>query len=184
MWPYCSPSNIYTSNRKLDWEITAFSADEESEAPLAVQECLETAEAKMQGSPGDFRSYPVVRLTRQHALAKKLKSAAIKVVYRFSWKGTGYVVQFTINRRWRSIAEMATKPPHDTDFDLTIYAENWDQDSRAQPGENVARAWRNDLGGLLRDEAGDARGSSFSRVQGLVKTVLGIRDFFEDASSV
>ncbi|KAI3331885.1 hypothetical protein HD806DRAFT_529658 [Xylariaceae sp. AK1471] len=170
--------------RKLDWKITAIPGDEELRAPLAVQECLETAEAEMQGSRGDFRCYPVVRLTRKHALAEKLKSVAMKSVYRFSWKATGYVVQFTINRRWESVAEMAQEPPHDTDFDLSIYDENWDQDSRVQFGQTLANIWRNDLGGLLRNEAGDATGSALSRVQGLVKTVLNIRVFFEGASSV
>jgi hypothetical protein len=156
--------------------------DEKLRAPPAVQQFFQTLKATMQGSCGDFHAYPVVRLTSQNALANKLESVAMKSIYQFFWQGTGYVVQFTVNRRWQSILKMSQEDPVDTDFDLTTYAENWDQDSRVPAGETVGKIWRKDLQGLLRDEASDATGSALSRVQGLIKTIQDIRDVFEDVS--
>ncbi|KAI1133507.1 hypothetical protein F5Y10DRAFT_259829 [Nemania abortiva] len=168
--------------KKVDWSIVATAGDEKVRTPLAVKKYLEMGEAVLRGSRDDFRCYPVVRLPQSHTLADKFKSVAIKSIYRFSWKRTGYVVQFTINRRWKSIREMNRNGPADTDFDVAIYADNWDQDSRVQPGETVAKIWGEDLRGLLRDEDGDTTGCALSRVKGLVKTILDIRDFFESAN--
>ncbi|KAI8947128.1 hypothetical protein F4801DRAFT_592845 [Xylaria longipes] len=164
--------------RKLDWKMAAMPGDEKVGVSPTVKQYLEIGQAVMQGSPSDFQCYPAVRLPENYALANKLKSVATKSIYRFSWKRTGYVVQFTVNRRWKSIREMNSQAPMETDFDLTIYADNWDQDSRVQAGETVGKIWGADLQGLLRDEAGDR----LSRVQGLIKTILDIRDFFDGSS--
>ncbi|KAI1755058.1 hypothetical protein F4782DRAFT_552207 [Xylaria castorea] len=164
--------------RKLDWKIVAMPGDEKVSASSAVKQYLEMGQAVMQGSSNDFQCYPLVRLPEIYTLANKLKSVATKSIYRFSWKRTGYVVQFTINRRWQSIREMNSQSPMETDFDVTVYADNWDQDSRVQAGETVGKIWGADLQGLLRDEVGDG----LSRVQGLIKTILDIRDFFDGSS--
>ncbi|KAJ2987684.1 hypothetical protein NUW58_g4369 [Xylaria curta] len=166
--------------RNVDWKITALPGDEKGRVSPAVKQYLEMGQATLQGSPSDLHSYPAVRLPENFALATKLKSVATKSVYRFSWKGSGYIVQFTINRRWSSIHDMHRQPPTETDFDLTIYADNWDEDSRVRAGETVRKIWGSDLGGLLRDE--DATGCALSRVQGLINTMLDIRDFFDDSS--
>ncbi|KAI0548631.1 hypothetical protein F4679DRAFT_316880 [Xylaria curta] len=163
--------------RKLDWNIVATPGDEKVSAPSTVKKYFEMGQAKMQGSCNDFRCYPIIRLPEHIALANKLKPVVTKSIYRFGWKRTGYVVQFTINRRWQSIREMK-QTPMETDFDVTIYADNWDQDSRVQAGETVGKIWGSDLQGLLQDEVGDG----LSRVQGLIKTILDIRDFFDGSS--
>ncbi|KAI0862040.1 hypothetical protein F4860DRAFT_513465 [Xylaria cubensis] len=163
--------------RKLDWKIVAMPRDENLSAPSMVKKYLEMGQAVMQGSSNDFRCYPIIRL-ESNSLANKLKPVAIKSIYRFGWKRTGYVLQFTINRRWQCIREMKNQAPTETDFDVTIYADNWDQDSQVQAGETVGKIWGADLQGLLRDEVGDG----LSRVQGLIKTILDIRDFLEGSS--
>ncbi|KAI1421053.1 hypothetical protein F5Y12DRAFT_65380 [Xylaria sp. FL1777] len=168
---------------KLDWKIIAMPGDDKKKASPAVKQYLKKGTAELQGSCDNFRSYPAIRLPGS-PLATKLKSATIKSIYWFSWKGSGYVVQFTINRRWQSIHEMNIKAPADLDFDVTIYGDNWEQDSRVQSGETVGKIWGNELQGLLRDEAGDATGCAVSRVQGLIQTVLDIRDFFDGISRV
>ncbi|KAI0450157.1 hypothetical protein F5B21DRAFT_508503 [Xylaria acuta] len=164
--------------RKLDWKIAAMPGDEKTSASLAVKQYLEKGRVVMQGTSNDFQCYPAVRLPEAHALSNKLKPVVTKSIYRFGWKRTGYIVQFTINRRWQSIRDMNRQAPMETDFDVTIYADNWDQDSRVQAGETVGKIWGADLQGLLRDEVGDGQ----SRVQGLVKTILDIRDFFDGSS--
>jgi hypothetical protein len=141
-------------------------------------------QAMLRGPRNDFRCYPEVRLPENHTLATKLRSVVLKSMYRFSWKGTGYVVQFTINRRWQSIREMNRQAPMDTDFDVTIYAQNWDEDSRVKPGETVGKIWEKDLRGLLCDEGSNATGCALDRVRGLIKTILDIRDFFESSSLI
>ncbi|KAI0443287.1 hypothetical protein F4803DRAFT_550217 [Xylaria telfairii] len=161
--------------RKLDWKIAAMPGDEKVSVSLAVKQYLESGNAVMQGRPNDFHCYPKVRLPEKCALADKLKSAVMKSIYRFSWGRTGYIVEFTINRRWKSIREMNRQAPMETDFNITVYADNWDQDSRVQAGETVGKIWGADLQGLLRDEAGDR----LNRVQGLIKTILDICDFFD-----
>ncbi|KAI0489589.1 hypothetical protein F4859DRAFT_509176 [Xylaria cf. heliscus] len=163
-----------STGRKLDWKIAAMPGDKKVSASSAVKQYLEMGHAVMQGSPNDFQCYPAVRLPENYALVNKLKSVAIKSIYRFSWKRTGYVVQFTINRRWQTIRDMNRQAVTETDFDITIYGDNWDQDSRVEAGETVGKIWGADLQGLLREEVGDGPG----RVQGLVKTILDIRDFF------
>ncbi|TGJ78381.1 hypothetical protein E0Z10_g10378 [Xylaria hypoxylon] len=168
--------------RSLDWNMVAMPGDEKIRASSAVTQYLGLGQAELKDSCDDFHSYPAVRLPGQYPMAKKLKSVTIKSIYRYNWKRTGYVVQFTINRRWESIHKMNRKAPTDTDFDVTIYADNWDLDSRVQAGETVGKIWGDDLRGLLRDETGDATGSALSRVQGLIETILDIRDFFESAS--
>ncbi|KAI0404954.1 hypothetical protein F4802DRAFT_615149 [Xylaria palmicola] len=170
--------------RQLDWAIVAMPGDKKFKASQAVLKYLESGTAVLQGSCNDFQCYPRIRLPVGPPLATKLKSLTTKSIYRFGWGTTGYIVQFTINRRWPSIAAMNSSAPTETDFDITIYAENWDQDSRVHAGETVGKIWGGDLQGLLRDEAGDATGSALSRVQGLVKTILDIRDFFEGSHHV
>ncbi|KAJ8127659.1 hypothetical protein O1611_g5978 [Lasiodiplodia mahajangana] len=167
------------SARKLDLRVVATAGDENLRASEPVKKYFEMGQAVLQGSRDDFRCYPVVHLPENHAHTNKFKSVALKSIYRFSWKRTGYVVQFTVNRRWESIRQMNRKAQPDTDFDIVIYADNWDQDSRTQPGGTVSKIWGEDLRGLLRDEDGDATGSALSRVQGLIKRILEIRDFFE-----
>ncbi|KAK5628190.1 hypothetical protein RRF57_003905 [Xylaria bambusicola] len=119
----------------------------------------------------------MIRLLANVPLATKLSSVTTKSIYRFYWKGSGYVLQFTINRRWQTIRDMNTKARPEIDFDVTIYGEDWDQDSRVQAGETVGKIWGDDFQGLLRDEEGDA----LNRVQGLIRTVLEIRDFIGGA---
>ncbi|KAI8629305.1 hypothetical protein F5Y19DRAFT_475866 [Xylariaceae sp. FL1651] len=167
-------------SKKLDWTFEAIPKNQKGKKSTAVQRYFETAEAVMQGSYSDFHAYPTVRLNHQHGLAKKFKSIAIKSVYQFSWKGTEYVVEYTINRRWHGIREMAEHAPPDVDFGLAIYGEHWDQDSRVAAGETVGKIWGSDLRGLLRDEAGDETGSAVSRIRGFLKTIQDIRDFFEN----
>ncbi|KAI1744306.1 hypothetical protein F4680DRAFT_444335 [Xylaria scruposa] len=164
--------------RKLDWKIVAMPGDEKVSAPSTVKKYLEMGQAVMQGSCNDFQSYPTIRLPEHNALANKLKPVATKSIYRFGWKRAGYVVQFTINRRWQCIREMKNQAPMATDFDVTIYADNWDRDSQVQAGETVGKIWGADLQGLLQDEVGDG----LSRVQGLIETILDIRDFFDSSS--
>ncbi|KAI3341735.1 hypothetical protein F4824DRAFT_495582 [Ustulina deusta] len=170
--------------RILDWKIAVMPGNDKKRASLAVKQYLKKGKAELQGSRDDFHSYPAIRLPENSPIATKLKSVTIKSIYRFSWKGSGYIVQFTINRCWESIREMNTKAPMNTDFDVTIYADGWDQDSRVQAGETVGKIWGDDLQGLLRDEAGDATGCALSRVRGLIETILDIRDFLESASPV
>ncbi|TRX98194.1 hypothetical protein FHL15_000839 [Xylaria flabelliformis] len=164
--------------RKLDWKIVATPRDEKVGVPSTVKKYLEMGQAVMQGSSINFRCYPTIRLPKSNALANKLKPVATKSIYRFGWRRTGYVLQFTINRRWQCIREMENQAPMETDFDVTIYADNWDQDSQVQAGETVGKIWGADLQGLLQDEVGDG----LSRVQGLIKTILDIRDFLEGYS--
>ncbi|KAI1154890.1 hypothetical protein F4825DRAFT_448137 [Nemania diffusa] len=168
---------------KLDWKIVATPGDERVKASIAVKQYLETGTAVLQGSHDDFRCYPAVRLSEASKLANKLKSMVMKSIYQFSWKKTGYVVQFTINRRWQSIHDMNRGAAMDTDFDVTIYAQNWDDNSRVKPGETVGKIWEKDLRGLLQDE-GDTTESALGRVRGLIGTILDIRDFFEGSSVI
>ncbi|KAJ8119518.1 hypothetical protein ONZ43_g3544 [Nemania bipapillata] len=146
--------------RKLDWKIVATPGDEKVRASPVVKQYLEMGLAVLQGSRDDFRSYPEVRLPENHTLATKLKSTAVKSIYRFHWKDTGYVIQFAVNRRWKTIRDMNRQAPTGTDFDVTVYAQNWDEDSRVKPGETVGKIWEKDLKGLLRDEGSDVTGSA------------------------
>ncbi|KAF2964508.1 hypothetical protein GQX73_g9071 [Xylaria multiplex] len=170
--------------RNLGWEMVAMPGDGRVRASPAVQQYLKLGQATFTGQSSEFRAYPSVRLPQKYSLAEKFKSVTIKSIYRYSWKGTGYVVQFTINRRWQSIRDMNHKAPMSTDFDVSIYGDNWDQDSRVQAGETVGKIWGDDLRGLLPNEATDAARSALSRVEGLLGTILEIRDFFESASCV
>ncbi|KAI0204701.1 hypothetical protein F4808DRAFT_411794 [Astrocystis sublimbata] len=166
--------------RKLDWKVVAMPGNEAVNASATVKRYLETeGKADMRDSPNDFRCFPAVHLPGNSALAKKLKPVALKSTYRFLWKQTGYVLQFTIYRRWQTIQHLKDGAQMETDFDITVYADNWDKDSRAKTGETVGKLWGADLQNLLRDEAGDGLG----RVQGLVKTILEIRDFFEGSNT-
>ncbi|KAI0109634.1 hypothetical protein GGR51DRAFT_558326 [Nemania sp. FL0031] len=169
---------ILTRIKKLDLRVIATAGDENLRTSIAVKKYLEKGQVVLRGSRDDFRCYPVVRLPAHEILTNKFKSVAVKSIYKFYWRTTGYVVQFTINRRWKSIRELNRKAEPDTDFDVVVYAGNWDSDSRTQPGGTVAKVWGDDLGGLLRDEDGDA----LNRVQALVKIILEIRDFFEGSS--
>ncbi|GAW18730.1 hypothetical protein ANO14919_082120 [Xylariales sp. No.14919] len=170
--------------RNLGWDLVGMPGDEKVRASSALQQYLGLGRAEFKGSWYDPHSYPAVHFPENYPLAKKLKGVTVKSIYGYSWKRTGYVVRFAINRRWQNIRDMNRKPPMDTDFDVTIYGDNWDQDSRVRAGETVGKIWGDDLQGLLRDEAGDATGSALSRVQGLVKTIQDIRDFFEGASRI
>lgn len=67
----------------------------------------------------------------------------------------------------------------ETDFEVAVYGQNWDQDSRVEAGQTVGKIWGKDLRGLLRDEDGDASGCALGRVQGLIRSVTEIRDFFD-----
>lgn len=166
----------------LDWKITALDNDDESSASSIAKNCLEKASAVMRGSPDNFRAYPVFRLVNQAKLGEKFKSATMKSVYRFAWKHTGCIVQFTINRRWPNIAEMTRSPPT-ADFELTIYAEKWDAHSSVNPGETIETIWSKDLSGLLCGGTEREKGSAVGRVGELVKTILEIRDFFAGSKS-
>ncbi|KAI1304717.1 hypothetical protein F5Y03DRAFT_165966 [Xylaria venustula] len=170
--------------RDIDWKIVGKPGDEKNRASRAVQQYLEGGKAELQGSCNDFRAYPRIVLHGPPSMATKLGSLTIKSIYRFSWKGSEYVVQLAINRKWKTIRAMNTKAPPETDFDVTIFAENWDQDSRVQAGETVGKIWGNELQGLLRAGAGDAEGCAIGRVQELIRTILDIRDFFESVSRV
>ncbi|KAI0526089.1 hypothetical protein F5B22DRAFT_642250 [Xylaria bambusicola] len=166
------------ANRKLDWKIEVLPGDQKKGASQAVKQYLEKGSAELQGLCSDFCTYPTIRLPAGVPLATKLNSVTIKNIYRFFWKGSGYVLQFTINRRWQTIRDMNMKARPETDFDVTMYGEDWDQDSRVHAGETVGKIWGDDLQGLLRDEEGDA----LNRVQGLVHTISEIRDFIGGAS--
>jgi hypothetical protein len=135
----------------------------------------------MRGAREDYHSYPVVGLTSEgyDILHQRLKSVVMKSRYKFSWKGSGYMVQLTINRRWKDLYDMVQAPPEDVDFELSVYGENWDQDSKVRAGETVGKIWGNDLEGLLLDESTK---TAFGRVQGLVRTMRDIRDFFDNAN--
>ncbi|GAP90328.2 hypothetical protein SAMD00023353_4600800 [Rosellinia necatrix] len=170
--------------RKLDWKIAAMPGDDKVGVSSTIKQYLSMGHTTMQGPHHDIHCYPVTSLPENHTLANKLKSVAMKSIYRFSWKGTGYVVQFTINRRWQSIREMNRKTPKDTDFNVIIYADNWERDSRVPAGKTVGKIWGSDLQGLLRDETGGIEGCASSRVQGLIETILDIRDFFDSCSQV
>ncbi|KAI0531811.1 hypothetical protein GGR58DRAFT_508092 [Xylaria digitata] len=170
--------------RNLDWEMVAMPGDGRVRISSAVQQYLKLGQARLNGPCNEFRAYPAVRLPEKYSVAEKFKSVAIKSIYRYSWKGTGYVVQFTINRRWQSIRDMNRMAPMGTDFDVTIYGDNWDQDSRVQAGETVGKIWGDDLRGLLPNDATEEAGSALSRVEGLLGTILDIRDFFQSASRI
>ncbi|KAI0430971.1 hypothetical protein F5Y09DRAFT_341162 [Xylaria sp. FL1042] len=170
--------------RVIDWKIVGQPGDEKQGVSPTVKQYFERGEAKLRGSCDDFNSYPAIRLPEASPLATKLKFVTIKTIYQFRWKRSLYVVQFTINRRWKTIREMNTKTPPDMDFDVTIYADNWQDDSHVPAGETVGKIWGEELQGLLRDEAGDAREGALGRVQGLVQTILDIRDFLEGVSGV
>ncbi|KAI0815679.1 hypothetical protein GGR55DRAFT_699531 [Xylaria sp. FL0064] len=170
--------------RTIDWKVVGNPGDEKQGASPAVKQYLKRAVVELQGSRDGFSLYPAIRLPEASPLATKLKRVTTKTIYRFRWKQSSYVVQFTINRRWESIRQMNTKTPPDIDFDVTIYAENWEGDSRVPAGETVGKRWGDELQGLLLDEAGDATGCALSRVQGLVRTILDIRDFFEGVDRV
>ncbi|KAI1115181.1 hypothetical protein F5Y14DRAFT_450271 [Nemania sp. NC0429] len=168
--------------RNLDWKLTATIGDKKAQASTAVKQYLGMGHAELQGSRNDFRCYPSVELPSDSPLTNKLKSITMKSVYRFSWKGTGYVVQFTINRRWPDIRGMHRGPPMGTDFDVIVYGQNWEDDCRAGAGQTVGKIWGKDLRGLLRDEDGDTSGCALGRVQGLIRSVTEIRDFFDVSS--
>ena len=133
--------------------------------------------AELQGSRNNFQVYPRIRLPGNVPIASKLKAVTTKSVYRFYWKGSGYVVQFSINRRWQTIRDMNRKNPVETDCDVTIYGETWDEDSRVQAGGTVGKIWGDDLHGLLRDEEGE----ELSRVHGLIKKAMEVREFIQGA---
>ncbi|KAI0970020.1 hypothetical protein F4678DRAFT_145301 [Xylaria arbuscula] len=170
--------------RNIDWKIVCRPGDEKTRASRAVQQYLEKGKAELQGSRNDFCAYPTILLHGPPSMASKLGRLTIKSIYRFSWKGSEYVVQLAILRQWKTIHAMNTKGPPKTDFGVTIYAENWDQDSRVRAGETVAKIWGDELQGLLRAGTGDATGCAISRVQELIQTILDIRDFFESVSHV
>ncbi|KAI1276646.1 hypothetical protein F5Y07DRAFT_399095 [Xylaria sp. FL0933] len=163
--------------KTIDWKIVGKPGDEKQGVSPAVKQYLKRGVVELQGN--GFNLYPAIRLPEASPLATKLKEVTIKTIYRFRWKQSSYVVQFMINRRWKNIRQMNTKTPPDIDFDVTIYAENWEGDSRVPAGETVGKRWGDELQGLLLDEAGDEIRCALSRVQGLVRTILDIRDFFE-----
>ncbi|KAI1814622.1 hypothetical protein GGS20DRAFT_585327 [Poronia punctata] len=175
--------------RELDWKITAMSGSERSplpERPL-VQRGLDGATCEMKGLPNDLHSYPIVALTPEgyNTLQGRLKSVTMKSIYRYKWKASGYMVEFTINRQWRGITKMSRDPPSDIDFELTMYGGGWDNNSKVkQAGETVGKFWHDDLRGLLVGEAGNSASAGVRRVQVLVDTMRDIRNFFDDASRV
>ncbi|KAI2626166.1 hypothetical protein GGS21DRAFT_493372 [Xylaria nigripes] len=163
----------------LDWNIVAIPGNDKVRTSAAVKQYLKMGHAEIHDARQNYRSYPAVSLPNNHQMALKFKSVAIKSIYRYKWKQTGYVVQFTINRRWQSIREMSqNRAKVDTDFDVTVYADHWDRDSRAEAGRAVARLWGDDLQGLLPGETGDATNGAISRAQGLIKIIMDVRDFF------
>ncbi|KAI1369478.1 hypothetical protein F5Y08DRAFT_292119 [Xylaria arbuscula] len=163
-------------DRKLDWKIAAMPGDQKKDASHAVKQYLEEkGTAKLQGPRNNFRAYPRIHLPADIKIASKLNPITIKSIYRFYWKGTGYVVQFSINRRWSTIRDMNLKGPAGTDFDVTVYGKTWDEDSHVQAGETIGKIWGEDLRGLLQDEEGDA----LSRVQGLISMAMDVRDFIQ-----
>lgn len=155
----------------------------------------------MQGSSRNFHSYPAIRLPENPALATKLKSVAIKSIYQFNWKDTGYMVQVTINRRWNTIRDMNRSPPQEADFDIMIHADVWDQDDCGQDewgqdewgqDDPVQEAWgtggksgEGDLEGHLGDDkAGAEMGGKLGKARGLLKTIQDIRGFFESLDEI
>ncbi|KAI0398419.1 hypothetical protein F5Y17DRAFT_2891 [Xylariaceae sp. FL0594] len=169
--------------KEFDWKISAVSGNvvpATSGQCQLVQRGLAGAISELRGTQGDYRSYPVVRLTNNGyaVLSRKLKSVVMKSEYNFSWKGSGYMVQFTIKRHWKDMREMVQAPPTNTTFELSVFGQNWDRDSKVAAGETVGRIWGNDLEGLLLDEPSK---TALGRVQGLVRTIRDIRDAFDNA---
>ncbi|KAI1435043.1 hypothetical protein GGR50DRAFT_703541 [Xylaria sp. CBS 124048] len=169
--------------RDIDWKITVTASNENVPTPPAVEAFLKTGRAELRGDPYDFHCYPTVSFGTQGTLAARLSRPTMKSIYRFNWKNSGYVVQLTINRQWRNFLEASQKKePRGKSFEVTIYADNWDADSRVMVGQAVGSSWGDDLQGLLRAGGRNASGSALdapSRVKGLIETILEVRDFFQ-----
>ncbi|KAI1180563.1 hypothetical protein F4777DRAFT_573791 [Nemania sp. FL0916] len=169
--------------RRLDWTLKAFPVspkDQEAIASPVVRLYFRRGKAVLKGSLHNFTCFPEVQLPENQPLAGKLKPITMKRICRYSWKNTGYVIQITVNWRWQSIRDMkrnnASVP---TDFDIVVYADNWDYDSQAEAGRTVGGMWGRDLAGLLHDEPNDAAKGACGRLEKLIETLQDILDFVE-----
>ncbi|KAI0599299.1 hypothetical protein F4775DRAFT_591416 [Biscogniauxia sp. FL1348] len=160
----------------LDWKLEAISEDLDNRKFPRVHRYLQTAKISMKGPNNDFDAYPKISLSSRHELATFFKSVAIKSVYRFDWKATGYIVEIAINRRWGGIEGMTNRVEPDVDLNLSIYGESWDEDVQMARDGAAGNLWGEDLQFLFGHEDYGEGGELIDRVQGFLAIIRDICD--------
>ncbi|KAI5920763.1 hypothetical protein F4810DRAFT_713132 [Camillea tinctor] len=151
--------------RNLDWKLEAISEDLDNKKSSSVHRYLQTAKILQKDPHNGFDAYPEISLSSHHAMAAFFKAVAIKSVYRFDWKSTGYIVEIAINRRWNSIEDMTTREEPNIDFNLSIYGESWDDDIQMAKDGAAGNLWGEDLQFLFGDGDCDAEGGLIGKVR-------------------
>ncbi|KAI1630980.1 hypothetical protein F4809DRAFT_205841 [Biscogniauxia mediterranea] len=162
--------------RNLDWKLEAIGEDVDNRKFPRAHRYLQTAKILMKGSNNDFDAYPKISLSSRHALATFFKTVAIKSVYRFDWKATGYIVEIAINRRWSGIKDMANRAEPGVDFNLSIYGESWDEDVQMARDGAAGNLWGEDLQFLFGNEDYGQGGDLLERVRGFLANIRDICD--------
>ncbi|KAI1265277.1 hypothetical protein F5Y18DRAFT_427398 [Xylariaceae sp. FL1019] len=155
--------------KNTDWKIKAKGRQDGVPLSLPIAQYLKTAAASVGGPAGDFSIYPRVRMSLDPPTGK-LDALWVNCMYEYLWKDTGYVIEFTIYRRWCTVEDMMSQVVPCTEFGVVIYQETWDQ-AGLDTGEDIGGE------GSRSDVAGDA--ARKKRMEACLETVGEIRDFFD-----
>jgi hypothetical protein len=125
----------------FDWKMETVHNKELDTVNPGVENYLTSATLSI--SDQGIDSYPRVAFAKNHVLSNWVHTATIKSLYRYRWRTTSYLVEMTVNRRWPELPAMLDEAPT-TDFEVSMYDENWNQDllSEGAPLAETARGER------------------------------------------
>ncbi|KAI0165963.1 hypothetical protein GGR57DRAFT_145166 [Xylariaceae sp. FL1272] len=165
------PTLEFTSisiGKSVDWKIEAKGRQSGVRPSSPIKKYFNTAAASVGGAVEDFDTYPCVRMGLDPPTGK-LDDLSVNSMYEYTWKDTGYVVEFTIYRRWRYVKDMMNQMAPCTEFGVVVYEEAWDQAGLDTGEYRGGEGLRTDVAG------GEARNK---RLEVCLETVREIRDFF------
>lgn len=139
------------------------------------------AQIQMPANSTIHDSHPHVRLDPACPVTSRLKTVAVKSVYKWTFGTTPYVLAFSLRRLWAKADDMANNSDPKVDFEITVHLEHWDKSGHLSQLRGGTDDWGGELQKLFGDEAGASSQSGFDRVGKFLETLYEIGDILEKA---